>query len=131
MKILSIDDSRTVRLVVIKAFQPYDCAVLEACNGEEGLELARRERPDLILLDLNMPVMDGIDALEELRADPGLKTTPVIMLTSESDQESISSVMKLGVSDYILKPFAESLLIERVARLFPLEKRKPAAVAVV
>lgn len=129
-KILSIDDSRTIRLVVMKAFQPYDCAVFEACNGEEGLAVARRERPDLILLDLSMPVMDGITALTELRADPDLKTIPVVMLTSEADRECVSQITRLGVSDYILKPFAESQFIERISRVIPLEKRKTAAAAI-
>lgn len=126
-KILTVDDSLTVRLVLAKAFQPYDCELLEACNGEEGLAIARREKPDLIFLDLSMPVMDGIDTLTAVRADANLKSTPVIMLTAESDRTSVFHVTKLGVSDYILKPFREELLLQRVMKIIPLQKREVAA----
>ena len=125
-KILTIDDSLTVRLVLAKAFQPYDCELLQACNGKEGMTLATREKPDLILLDLCMPVLDGIATLNALRADAHLKSTPVIMLTAESDRRSIFQITKLGVSDYILKPFREDLLVQRVMKIIPLEKREAA-----
>jgi two-component system cell cycle response regulator len=123
LKILTVDDSRTIRLVVAKAFQPYDCVVTEACNGQEGLEAAAREKPDLIILDLSMPVLDGIAMLTRLRADADLKTIPVLMLTAESDRENVFHITKLGVSDYLLKPFHEGQLLERVGRIIPLEKK--------
>jgi len=126
-KILTVDDSLTVRLVLAKAFASYDCELIEACNGEEGLAAARREKPDLILLDLSMPVMDGIATLKALRADPNLNSTPVVMLTAESDRESIFQVTKLGVSDYILKPFREELLLQRVVKIIPLQKKEVVA----
>ena len=125
-KILTVDDSLTVRLVLAKAFQPYDCKLLQACNGKEGLALATREKPDLILLDLCMPVMDGIATLTALRADAHLGSIPVIMLTAESDRRSVLHITKLGVSDYILKPFREDLLLQRVMKIIPLEKREVA-----
>ncbi len=74
MKILSVDDSRTIRMVVTRAFRTYDCTMCEACNGEEGLAAAAKERPDLILLDVTMPVMDGVTMLTKLKEDPQLKT---------------------------------------------------------
>ena len=123
-KILTADDSQTVRLVLLKAFQPYDCVVIEACNGEEGLAAAVREKPDLILLDLSMPVMDGVTMLTKLRADPELKSIPVIMLTAESDCENVVLVTKLKVADYVLKPFREDHLLQRAAKIIPLQKRK-------
>ena len=126
-EILTVDDSLTVRLVLAKAFQSYDCELLQAGDGEEGLAVATREKPDLILLDLCMPVMDGIAALAALRADPILKSTPVIMLTAETDRASVFQVTKLGVSDYILKPFREDLLVQRVMKIIPLQKREPIA----
>ena len=122
-KILTVDDSPTIRLVLAKAFRPYDCAVFGACNGLEGLEIAAREKPDLILLDLTMPVMDGIATLTKLRADPELKSIPVIMLTAESDRENVFHITKLGVRDYILKPFNENQLLERAGRIVPLQKK--------
>jgi two-component system cell cycle response regulator len=124
-KILTVDDSLTIRLVLAKAFQPYDCELFEACNGEQGLAAATREKPDLILLDLCMPAMDGIQMLTRLRADPELKSIPVIMLTAESDRESVFQITKLGVSDYILKPFQEEHLLQRVSKIVALQKREP------
>jgi CheY-like chemotaxis protein len=126
-KILTVDDSLTVRLVLAKAFGAYDCIVFEACNGKEGLAVAAAEKPDLIILDLCMPVMDGIAMLTKLRADPDLKMIPVVMLTAESDCENVFQVTKLGVRDYILKPFREEQVLERVARIIPLQKREPVA----
>ncbi len=126
-KILTIDDSLTVRLVLAKAFQPYDCDLFQASNGAEGLALATREKPDLILLDLCMPVMDGIATLTALRADANLKSTPVLMLTAETDHASVFQVTQLGVSDYILKPFREDVLLQRVTKILPLPKREVAA----
>jgi two-component system cell cycle response regulator len=89
-KILSVDDSRTIRLIMGRAFKPYDCTVLEAGNGEEGLAAAAKERPDLIILDVTMPVMDGVTMLTKLKEDETLKSTPVIMLTAESDVKTSS-----------------------------------------
>ena len=124
-KILTVDDSQTVRLVLLKAFQSYDCVVIEARNGEEGLAAAAREKPDLILLDLSMPVMDGVTMLNKLRADSELESIPVIMLTAESDCENVFLVTKLGVADYVLKPFRENHLLQRVMKIIPLQKREP------
>ena len=62
-KILSIDDSRTIRLIIGRTLKPYDCELHEAANGEEGLAVAAREKPDLIVLDITMPVMDGVEML--------------------------------------------------------------------
>jgi two-component system cell cycle response regulator len=126
-KILSVDDSRTIRLIVGKAFRPYAATILEAANGEEGLAVAAREKPDLIILDVTMPVMDGVTMLTKLKEDPALKTIPVIMLTAESGRENVLLIAKLGVRDYLVKPFKEDQLIEKAGRCVTLEKRPVAA----
>ncbi|MGA2175403.1 MAG: response regulator [Verrucomicrobiota bacterium] len=126
-KILTVDDSKTIRLIVAKAFKPFDCMVLEADNGVVGLAVASREKPDVILLDYTMPVMDGFEVLARLRSDPDLKTTPVIMLTSEAGRDTVIKIAKLGVRDYLIKPFKGELLVERVGRVVDL-KTKTAAV---
>jgi len=87
LKVLAVDDSKTIRMIVKKAFKSYDCEVIEAENGKEGLETASKEKPDLIILDITMPVMTGPEMLEELKKDPGLMEIPVIMLTAESGKE--------------------------------------------
>ena len=122
-KILSVDDSRTIRLIVGRAFKSYDCTVLEACNGEEGLATAAREKPDLIILDVTMPVMDGVTMLTKLKEDEAIKGTPVIMLTAESGRENVLHIAKLGVRDYLVKPFKEDQLIEKAGRIVSLVKR--------
>jgi two-component system cell cycle response regulator len=125
-KILSVDDSRTIRMIVGRTFKPYDCQIVEAGNGEEGLVAAAREKPDLIILDVTMPVMDGVTMLSKLKEDPALKTIPVIMLTAESGRENVLQIAKLGVRDYLVKPFKEEQLIEKAGRIVTLQKR-PAA----
>ncbi len=115
-RILSVDDSRPIRLIVTRSLRPFDCEILEASNGEEGLAVAARERPDLILLDVSMPVMDGVTMLARLREDPALKGIPVIMLTAEAGRETLQQIAKLGVNDHLAKPFREEDLIERVHR---------------
>jgi len=122
-KILSVDDSKTIRVLLGRVFRPFECELLEAANGEEGLAVAARERPDLIILDYNMPVMDGIAMLQNLRANPELKRTPVIMLTADSSPEKIAIVARLGVRDYIIKPFQDDKLLAKAARLIPLMPR--------
>jgi two-component system cell cycle response regulator len=125
-KILSVDDSRTIRMIVGRTFKPYDCQIVEAGNGEEGLVAAAREKPDLIILDVTMPVMDGVTMLSKLKEVPALKTIPVIMLTAESGRENVLQIAKLGVRDYLVKPFKEEQLIEKAGRIVTLQKR-PAA----
>src|SRR5438093_10915919 len=123
LKILTIDDSRTIRLIVGKAFKAFDCEVLEAQNGVEGLAMASKERPDLILLDITMPIMDGYETLTKLKSDPELKGIPVIMLTAEAGKENVIRIAKLGVRDYLIKPFKEELVIERVGRIIDLKPK--------
>ena len=124
LKILAVDDSKTIRMIVKKAFKAYDCKVIEAENGKEGLETASKEKPDLIVLDITMPVMTGPEMLEELKKAPNLKEIPVIMLTAESGKENVMEILRMGVNDYIVKPFKGEQLIERVTKLMTLESRQ-------
>lgn len=121
--ILSVDDSATVRSLLSRLFRPFECELCEASNGEEGLAVAAQRRPDLILLDYNMPVLDGIAMLRRLREDPVLKRTPVIMLTAESGPASMATVARLGVRDYVTKPFRDEQLLAKVGRIIPLVPR--------
>ncbi len=120
-KILTVDDSKTVRIIVKKAFKSYDCEILEAANGVEGLALAAKENPDLILLDVTMPVMDGVEMLTKLKADPALKGIPVMMLTAEGGRDNVLKIAKIGVRDYLVKPFKEDVLIEKAGRVIDLK----------
>ena len=120
-KVLTVDDSKTVRIIVKKAFRPFDCEILEAANGVEGLAIAAKENPHLILLDVTMPVMDGVEMLTKLKADPALKSIPVVMLTAEGGRDNVLRIAKIGIRDYMVKPFKEELLIEKCSRVIDLK----------
>ena len=110
-KILSIDDSKMVHMVVAKTLKPLGLEVVTAANGEEGVARAQAERPDLILLDATMPVMDGITALGKLKEGADTRGIPVIMLSADSCQENRDKASQLGALKFITKPFtAETLL---------------------
>lgn len=120
-KLLTVDDSKTVRIIVRKAFKGFDCEILEAGNGVEGLAVAAKEMPDLILLDVTMPVMDGVEMLTKLKSDPALKGIPVMMLTAEGGRDHVLKIAKIGVRDYLVKPFKEEVLIEKAGRIIDLK----------
>lgn len=129
LKVLTVDDSKTIRKIVTKAFQPYDCVVSEAENGVEGLALVSKDKPDLIVLDITMPVMNGVEMLEKLKKEPSLKDIPVIMLTAESGKDNVVQIIKMGVKDYMVKPFKGDQLIERVNKFIKLNPKADAAEA--
>ncbi|MCF8082687.1 MAG: response regulator [Deltaproteobacteria bacterium] len=127
LKVLTVDDSKTIRMIVKKAFKPYECELFEAENGQQGLEVAKKENPGLIVLDITMPVMNGTQMLEKLKGDPEMKDTPVIMLTAESGKENVLEIVKMGVTDYMVKPFKGEQLIDRVTKILTLEEKAAAA----
>jgi DNA-binding response OmpR family regulator len=114
MKVLVVDDEPDLLSTVEYRLKFADCDVVTASNGQEGLEKAASEKPDLILLDTNMPVMSGHEMLERLRATPDLKRIPVIMLTARSEAKDIAATSALGISDYITKPFDFTQLMDKV-----------------
>jgi two-component system cell cycle response regulator len=120
-KVLTVDDSKTVRIIVKKAFKAFDVEILEAGNGVEGLAVAAKDSPDLILLDITMPVMDGVEMLTKLKSDPALKGIPVVMLTAEGGRENVLKIAKIGIRDYLVKPFKEEVLIEKCGRVIDLK----------
>ena len=126
VKILSVDDSRTVRIIVRNAFKRFDCEVIEAGNGLEALERAR-EKPDLMLVDITMPVMDGLTMLRKLREDPELKDIPVVMLTAEGQKTTAEQTTALGSSGYLVKPFTADTLVQFVGKIIPLKEKAAAA----
>jgi two-component system, cell cycle response regulator len=113
-KILTIDDSKTLRMIVGKHLAPFGLEMLQAENGQQGVERARESVPDVILLDYNMPVMDGYHTLIELKQDAALKSIPVVMLTTETVKETVIKLLKLGLKDYIAKPFTREVLLQKL-----------------
>lgn len=113
-KILVVDDEPDLRSTVEYRLKFANFTVVTACNGKEGLEKAVAEEPDLILLDTNMPIMDGHEMLKQLRATAQLKQTPVIMLTAICGPQDIATASSYGISDYVTKPFDFTELMEKV-----------------
>ena len=120
VKILTVDDSRAIRLILKKAFKGYNCEIIEATNGKAGLTAAEK-KPDLIILDVTMPVMDGITMLKKMKEKEVLRSIPVIMLTSEGGLSILQEIQKIGVSDYIQKPFKAAQIIEKARRFITVE----------
>lgn len=116
-KILVVDDEADLVSTVQCRLEWCKFEVVTAFNGEEGLEKAANEKPDLILLDIDMPVMNGHEMLDHLRNRPGLKNIPVIMCTALCEAEDIAKASSLGVVDYIAKPFDFAELVEKISNV--------------
>lgn len=103
--ILAIDDESDILLIIRTALESEGYKVLTASNGPDGIASAKEAKPDLIVLDVMMPDMDGFEVLRRLRADDATLDIPVVMLTGLSDKDRIKSALDMGVSHYIVKPF--------------------------
>ena len=113
-KILVVDDEPDLVSTVQYRLKFSNCQVITAADGKEGLEKAEKEKPDLILLDTNMPVMNGHEMLECLRNNSDTKNIPVIMLTARCEPQDIAAASTHGISDYITKPFDFSELMDKI-----------------
>ncbi len=113
--VLTIDDSKLVRTAIASTLAPWACRILEARNGLEGVAVARRAVPDLILLDVLMPVLGGYQALALLRQDPACAGVPVIMLTTVAGEDLVEECAPLGVAGYLVKPFTAAQVEQVVA----------------
>ena len=102
-KILIVEDNKGLAKVLSSALHSEDASILEAGNGEDGLALALKEHPDLILLDVVMPKMDGITMLQKMREDEWGKNASVIILSNLSDQNRVADAVTEGVFDYLIK----------------------------
>jgi two-component system phosphate regulon response regulator PhoB len=111
---LIVEDSRTIASIVKHYLQLEGFEVLVAADGAVGLETARRERPRVIVTDLNMPGMSGLDMVRALRADAGTRDIAILMLTSDEGAETEQQAMAAGADDYILKPVDPQRLAARV-----------------
>ncbi len=113
--IVAIDDDETIRALIVAALRAEGYKVLEAENGALGLALVREHAPDLVVSDVNMPVMDGLAMLKALRADHTIQATPVILLTSLQERENVRSGMAGGADDYLTKPLVFEELLQATA----------------
>ncbi len=118
-KILLVDDSKTSLFVehMILKKEPYD--IVTACDGEEAVSTARIERPDLILMDVVMPKMDGFQALRQIRGETAIKDTPVIMVTTRGEGPNVEEGFLSGCNDYVTKPVDAVELLTKVRGCLP------------
>jgi two-component system alkaline phosphatase synthesis response regulator PhoP len=113
-KILIAEDEPDIRDLIAFTLRFAGYEVATCANGEEAVQLAKKEYPDLILLDVRMPRMTGYDACKEIKADPTLKDVPVVFLSAKGQEAEIRDGMEAGAEEYLLKPFAPDQLTERV-----------------
>ena len=104
-KALVVDDDAVIRALIGDLLEAEGFEVLDAANGKDAVEIARARRPALIVMDINMPVMTGPQALDLIRHDPATKDIPVVMCSSEDTMDSVDKCLTLGANDYVVKPF--------------------------
>jgi len=123
-RILVVDDEPSILRLVTATLEAKDYEVITASNGTDGLVFARTKHPDLILLDIMMPQMDGTEVRRRLAADPKTKDIPVIHLSAVGDFQKQLDAFDEGTADYITKPFAPKELQQRVADMLDPAKRE-------
>lgn len=114
---LVVDDSKVVRSVARKILEGLSFAVEEAANGQEALDACKRQMPEAVLLDWNMPVMSGIDFLRALRELPGGDSPIVVFCTTENDMAHIQEALGAGANEYIMKPFDSEIVESKFAQV--------------
>ena len=108
---LVVDDSRVVRKVARRILEAHGFAVAEASDGQQALDACHAQMPDCVLLDWNMPVMNGLDFLKKLRAEYGPDRPAVVFCTTENELSAIELAISSGAQEYIMKPFDEEILV--------------------
>jgi len=114
---LIVDDSRVVRKVARRILEAHGYTVTEVENGQQALTACRTSLPDCVLLDWNMPVMNGLDFLKQLRVEFGPGNPPVVFCTTENEMSAILQALEAGAQEYIMKPFDEEILVGKFAQV--------------
>jgi len=113
-KILIAEDEPDIRDLIIFTLRFAGYEVVAASNGEEAVELARQEMPDMILLDVRMPKKTGYEACQMIKADPEMKDIPVLFLSAKGQESEIQTGLQAGATEYLLKPIAPDQLVSRI-----------------
>ncbi len=115
MKIAVVEDDRSIQMVLELVFNRMaKCRVVVASNGIEGLAVIQKEKPDVVLLDLMMPGMDGFEVCQHVKADPAIQHIPIIFLTAQPQPAAVARAMALGAAGYLVKPFDPVKIIDQV-----------------
>ncbi|SDE62264.1 response regulator [Desulfuromonas thiophila] len=115
--VLAVDDSRSILQMVSMTLKGAGYQVVEAGNGQEALAQAQKQKFDLVLTDLNMPVMDGLTLVQKLRAAPAYKFTPILMLTTEAGESFKAKGKAAGLTGWLVKPFDPAKLLGVVKKV--------------
>jgi CheY-like chemotaxis protein len=111
-----VDDDDFQHKLIGKLLEKKDYHLIFAGNGSDALNMMRNVQPDLILMDVMMPDMDGLETMRNMKAEPQFAKIPVIMITGKSDGQVVSDSMKVGAADFVVKPFDKATLIAKVNR---------------
>lgn len=125
--VMVVEDFDDARWVMKRFLELGGCRVVEATNGREAIETARRERPDIVLMDLNMPVLDGFTATLRIREDEQMRGLPIIAVTAYDSAESRAAAKAVGCNEYVAKPVDFPRLIALLKRLLPAAAKITAA----
>jgi CheY-like chemotaxis protein len=115
-KILLVDDSATVLLMERMVLSKDQYEVVTAHDGEEGVAKARSEHPDLILMDVVMPKVDGFEAVRRIKSDPATRSIPIVMVSTKGERENVANGFKSGAADYLTKPIDAPALLRVVKK---------------
>lgn len=117
--VLIVDDSPTMRMLIAFALGKYwGCEIRQAGNGVEALACVATRKPDLMVVDINMPEMNGLELIEAVRADSRVADTPIVVITTEGSDDDIRRGMQAGATEYLVKPFQPQKLHAILDRMF-------------
>jgi DNA-binding response OmpR family regulator len=117
-KILVIEDDKFLRELIVRKLSDDGFVTVEAVDGEEGIKKVKEEKPDLILLDLILPSIDGFEVLSQIKKDENLKSIPVIILSNLGQKEEVEKGLKMGAVDYLIKAhFTPGEIIEKIKNI--------------
>lgn len=116
-RVLAVDDSRTLRDMLVDCVSKAGHEVYTACDGAEALERLREHRPDIVITDLNMPVMDGLDFIEAARMEDAGRDVPLLLLTTETASELKARARKVGATGWLTKPFSAEQVLKLIDQL--------------
>ena len=119
MRVLTVDDSRTILAMLHHTLSNAGFEVLQGVDGQDGLNVLGDQRVDVIITDINMPKMDGYEVIRQLRQNPRHKTTPIIVLTTESDADNRTIARNAGATGWMVKPFDPEGLIAVINKVSP------------
>ena len=115
-KILAVDDELDILKIVAFRFKKAGYEVIEAVDGQKAMDLIKAQNPDLVILDLRLPILDGWEVCRRIKGSDEFKSTPVILLSASAGTLNLETMKELKADDYLLKPFEPEVLLEKVKR---------------